>query len=443
MAALSSFQSQPGSGSYNVAYRPIILTPGMDSTYVAPVVYCDVYIGSTLVRTLTSTTPAGTSPVLNFPYWRFDIQDVLQEYLSPGFPLGNSIITPTTEDLLQIASSYPRGSTRALVQCKFRSSIINTDGFIEPQNENLASNSFYVFNSVLQQEANQDFLTHLNYYSPVNYYSAFPLTHRVDGYINCVNDQDFYPFVIRATETPFDETSTFRIRIDFKINNSNTVIQARSENIFMYPYYHMPLNLKTGISQLRTIAGDWENTTNPGVPYSIDWDNITEYRVHILCSNATGGVPLLTTTWFKSTGCGCCDNRARIRFLNYLGYWDSVSFCEIEEKFKTASETWQKGLSPSFNYSDRGLTRFNVKSNEEYTVQTKEYGEAHQEWLKELFATPQAYLEVILKEDNNNIAYIPIIITDGDFITKKVEGRYEYLTTLSFKMANENIHHRT
>jgi hypothetical protein len=84
-----------------------------------------------------------------------------------------------------------------------------------------------------------------------------------------------------------------------------------------------------------------------------------------------------------------------------------------------------------------GFQRFGVTSNEVISVETTCYFEEDQEWLKELLSTPNAWIQWLGTQSQPD-DYLPIIISDGRFVTRKKEGRYIYTMELEFKMANEN-----
>lgn len=187
------------------AYRPIIFevtaTPTMGAIPAPPVVYGDIYFNGVFYKTIkkTATTAAGA--------WRFDIQDAAQEYLGKylGAIYGTAIVE--APPLISIA--------RVL----FRSSGVDTDGFIVPDptipvqgtgttsptaGSGTASNDFYVVNSTLQHEQNQDLADHLNAWkNPDDTWGAttYPLTHRPRNYFLCQEDSDYFPILTDQTPT--------------------------------------------------------------------------------------------------------------------------------------------------------------------------------------------------------------------------------------------------
>lgn len=197
---VGSIINQPAANSINAAYRPIVLRITATKTNgdaIPPVVYCDVYINGSFYKTHSLTQY--TKKNLSNTEWEFDIQDSLQEYL--GKKLG-------VNGADQIIEAAPVIST---VQCKFRSSGIDSEGFLQTEGTapiqgtvgvdpiagtGTASNTFFALNATLQHEDNQSLASHLSYYrNRVWSVNSYPLTHRNDRYQICKNQSDYFPIV--------------------------------------------------------------------------------------------------------------------------------------------------------------------------------------------------------------------------------------------------------
>lgn len=192
--------TQPNSNSIWAAYRPIsfyISATKTDNTPIPPVVYCDIYINGIYYRSIARTY--FVSLLSDRTEWFFDIQDSLQEYLGKFIGLNGEN---------NIVEAIPLVSQ---VQVKFRSSGINGEGFIIPENTapiqstsnspaipgtGTASNMFWVVNIVLQHTDNQNVVTHLNSFKTgVWDTNTYPLTHRPKKYLICRNDSDYFPIL--------------------------------------------------------------------------------------------------------------------------------------------------------------------------------------------------------------------------------------------------------
>lgn len=166
---------------------------------------------------------------------------------------------------------------------------------------------------------------------------------------------------------------------------------------------------------------------------AVDFTKVEEYYLQLV----DGDTAMITTNRFKRACC-CGDDNIRVFFVNYLGGIDAISFFAYAEQTETSSESWKKPLVWPLAKFDGGKQRFNVISNESVIAENKCFGEDDQEWLKELFATPQAWVQWTGTQGQGD-DYIPIVIKDGKFDTRKREGRYEYILTIEFEYANENM----
>ena len=192
--------SQPGDTSrlrIVAAYRPVVF----DVEFLGnpPVTYCDIYFNDVYYKTLSKTFPEREK------IYRFDIADACQEFLS--------------SELAPINSGGPNIPKNHFVGCfcKFRSSKIDTNGFIKQEEkipvqetnsttavsgDGVQSLSFYILNSTLQHENNQILKKHLEYIDKVIVnpqsvasQNTLPLTHRPLNYKVCMQDSDYFPIV--------------------------------------------------------------------------------------------------------------------------------------------------------------------------------------------------------------------------------------------------------
>lgn len=179
----------------------------------------------------------------------------------------------------------------------------------------------------------------------------------------------------------------------------------------------------------------------PGGPMNIeslfpdvDFDRVEEYYIEL---HDGDDAVILTTPEYKR-GCCCDTDTVRIFFVNYLGGVDAINFAGIQEELDVASEHWKKPLKAPMEKWDGGIQRFNVTSNETWTVENRCYEEADKDWLKEILATPNAWVQWLGTQGQDD-DYIPIVILDGKFVMRKNEERYNYVLQLQFMYANENL----
>lgn len=165
----------------------------------------------------------------------------------------------------------------------------------------------------------------------------------------------------------------------------------------------------------------------------VNFDQVEEYFIEI---NGPDGVMATTPTYKK--GCCCGQDTIRLFFVNYLGGIDAVNFKSTLEELETRSDSWKKSLPYPMQKWDGGSQRFNVQSNEIVTCETTCFQEEDQNWLKELTSTPNAWIQWIGTQSQSD-DYLPVVILDGKFVTKKVDDRFQYVLELQFRFANENI----
>lgn len=207
---------QPTTAQLLAAYRPIVFRVEATSTGgdpVPPYVVCDIYIADVYYKSIIRTAAELESDVLST--WLFDISDALQEYLAPDLPaIDNS-------NLLQAAH------ISAKVFCKFRASDVDSDGFtVEEEDkpvqatrntaavsgDGLQSTSFFVINSALQHEDNQNLESHLDSFKTGAWKpDAFPLTHR-GNYHFCNNDSDHFPLIFTGACITVDLVLNYRLK---------------------------------------------------------------------------------------------------------------------------------------------------------------------------------------------------------------------------------------
>lgn len=167
----------------------------------------------------------------------------------------------------------------------------------------------------------------------------------------------------------------------------------------------------------------------------VDFTQVDEYYLQIQDQNSSE--VLATTNNFKRSCC-CNEDTFRLFFVNYLGAIDAINFKLMTEETETTSSTWEKPLVYPLAKWDSGTQRFNVSSNETWVGSNKCFQEEDQGWLKELMATPNAWIQWIGTQGQDD-DYIPVLIKNGKFFTKKFEGRYEYVLEIVIEMANKNI----
>lgn len=174
---------------------------------------------------------------------------------------------------------------------------------------------------------------------------------------------------------------------------------------------------------------------------AVDLSQVEEWYVR--AKDSTGAV--IATTRTNLIGCCCGAKKYRIHFINSLGEIDSINFGQIEITEEIKSDTWTKTLAFPFDRTKGGSYRHNISSNETVDAETNCYLEKDQFWVKELFETPNAWLEMQMPQGFDTSytkEYVPIEILDTKFTIRKNDKRYDYLIKVKFSMSNANINLR-
>ncbi len=172
---------------------------------------------------------------------------------------------------------------------------------------------------------------------------------------------------------------------------------------------------------------------------SVPWKDVEEYYVEV--TNLEDEIQATTCNnvirkSFQGT------EGVRVYFLNGLGGIDAINFCQVEEEYETKSDSRESPLSVPLIKSQGGTTRFNVKTNETYRVTTPYATEGDMQWLKELLRSPAVWMEYKGTQGQPD-DYLPIVLSDGKFITRKIGERHTYQFTVEYRLSNTNITIRT
>jgi hypothetical protein len=167
----------------------------------------------------------------------------------------------------------------------------------------------------------------------------------------------------------------------------------------------------------------------------VDFTQVDEYYLQL--QNQDDSAIIMTTNRYKRACC-CNDDTIRLFFVNYLGGIDAINLNRPVEETETVSSSWKKPLKYPLEKWDGGKQRFNVTSNETVTAENICFGEDDQACLKELLASPNCWVQWTGTQSQDD-DYIPVVIKDGKFVTKKRDERYIYVLEIEFEYSNDNI----
>lgn len=420
---INSFISQPQSFGINAAYRPIVFSiPATDTNGAAlpPVVYCDVYFNGSFYKTIANTLADSVNASNSI--WSFDIQDTAQEYLK---------IFSTNNGGSQILSS---SNAYAECYCQFRSSVIDVNGFLVADGtapiqstgssaavsgSGFQSNEFFILNCALQHEDNQDLTAHLNSYKNGTWQPyCFPLTHRPITKID-INQSDYFPVFISSLGASPNDTDVL----------NNPIIAFRYKYIGQNDF-HL-INSKATQTGLKGLLNIPSGTKNLAALFpNIYFNQIAEYRVELWQQD---GLTLAISNLYQIKR---NINQVRIHFVNYLGTVDSINFQLQTSEHQPNSSTWERSESYPLVKSKQSISRYNVTSNDTYTLNCIDYSEKDMIWIDELFDTPVAWIEWSGTQGQSD-DLLPITILDTKYQKYNDDRRFLYQVQIQFKFSHE------
>lgn len=167
---------------------------------------------------------------------------------------------------------------------------------------------------------------------------------------------------------------------------------------------------------------------------AVDFSLLSAYYVQV---KDDGGNVVATGNINEFNGC-CNEDKIRINFLNYAGAVDAINFKLLTIEQEAKSEGIEKPVQYPLEKPVHNVGRFNVKSNDTYTLINEDYGEEDKDWIEELFASPLAWMQWSGVQGQAD-SYIPIVIIDQKFEKVKQDEKYIYQVQLQFKLSHERF----
>lgn len=433
----------PDTDEVRFAYRPIVFQVVANqqpaNSQPCPVVFCDVYFDDVYYGTLSSTDyEVAGAWIIWFYIYTFDIQDMVQEYLNSNFArvyeyggVGDQE-NPLTE----------KYSTK--VHVEFREAYIDGQGFTQVYGDapvkgtkyvppvsgtgTISSSDFYVINGTVRHR--DQFLPAFHFADYMDpFQQSLQLTHRpnivpfankvIGGgkYFVTKNDHDYLFWFSNGYAPPW------YIAVVVTYKNGTTVTSS---------YLNYPATTTTA----QNFRVYWINAGIPQMRLSfplLQWDNVVQYEVFVFAPF----LQMARQTYIVQNNC----ERIRLFFRNAPGALDGINFEYAEESTKTEAGRVLYStplIEPNTVKVGGGSQRFQASQSETFTVQCKDYGEKDQDWLKELLATPRAYIQADNVQQNPK-ALLPVVIESAEIKTLKNDNRYEYLLVIKFTLSHDAI----
>ena len=125
------------------------------------------------------------------------------------------------------------------------------------------------------------------------------------------------------------------------------------------------------------------------------------------------------------------NNHIRLAFQNRGGGFDYFNFnWKSVNSLTTAKTEFRKVLDWNYNVGDRQDTVLAQKAQETWTISSDFISDIESKWLKEIITSPEVYVV-----DEVNKIYIPIIITNTDYVVRTRLNDKQFSISLSYKLA--------
>lgn len=437
--------TEPGASSIVAAYEPIVFTLTANQTTgplgpACPVVFADIYFDGIYYQSINVTDYERVQVLAFVVYiYTFDISDKVQEFLNCNLPQLAGRLTNTGDVENKIDENYS-----ASVQVKFRESYIDGNGITQfygtapiartkytnpvAGTGTATSNSFFALNANLRHEDNPDFSLHLQSFQDP-FQTTLQLSHRPNWfpYINKIigggkyfigrNDND-YISVFTGSSVP----AGYYIVLNIKYKNGTTLTTSPVGPMLPGPSGAFANRVWTFDCGIPAIRGYFPN---------VNWNNVAEYEIII----ALPFFQALRQYYYITDEC----EYIRLFFRSTAGGWDAINLVYTTETTTTESGMFKTIKNPGLlGKSAAGFQRLQSTQGETLALQNVQYTESDQKWLKELDASPQAFI-YWPGEQGQSPTIIPVVILDTARATLKNEGRHEYVLNVKLKRANDVV----
>ena len=258
-------------------------------------------------------------------------------------------------------------------------------------------------------------LTNYPYFTPKNIkvtdYET--LSVMIDDVHPYINGSSYLVSEWYARYTLYTETNSTVKQFGFYIGQDEYIDPLRQSH-----QYNIPAGLQNLLDGSYINSGDVANT-----------DHYTVELVYINHSTLTL-VSKMTQTYQVYTECSP-NPEVRLAFQNRQGGFDYFNFDWKSINTLTVAKTeFRKVLDWNYNVGDRQDTVLATSAQDSFTISSKFISDKESVWLKELITSPEVYLL-----DEENLIYIPIIITTTDYTVKNKLNDKLYCISVQFKFS--------
>lgn len=169
-----------------------------------------------------------------------------------------------------------------------------------------------------------------------------------------------------------------------------------------------------------------------------------KYKVY---SILYGSNSFLSTTWSETWTFNikdCCKTGYQFTWLGELGTFEYFTFDGRLDKLRSIEkQDWRRHLKEykqaqgyTYNMGDRGITTFNTKSFDEWTIRSRFLTQKELDWLVYIYESPEVYLI-----NGGNLIPITITNTEVNLFNKANVGEMGriYYYTITFRLSNDRV----
>ena len=139
----------------------------------------------------------------------------------------------------------------------------------------------------------------------------------------------------------------------------------------------------------------------------------------------------------------CCSD-IRIHFVNSAGQVDAQNFKHLERYQESKSGLWEKAKGKTFDVTQGGRYRQNIKTEDRFELETSFYLESELGFLEDFANSPLHFIEYSIDNgfsDSIEKNYIPFIIQECK-IPQKAKDVFEFQIQVKGQLSNQRINFR-
>jgi hypothetical protein len=170
-----------------------------------------------------------------------------------------------------------------------------------------------------------------------------------------------------------------------------------------------------------------------------------KYKVYSILYGANNFLSTIwSETWTFNIKENCCKEKWQICFLGEMGTFEYFTFDgRLDESRSIEKQDWRRHLKEyragsgySYAMRDRGITTYNTKSFEEWTLRSRFLNQKELDFLSYIYESPEVYLI-----NDGNLIPITLIDSEVNLFNKRNVGEMGriYYYTITFRLSNDRV----